>query len=154
MLFCSALVDVVVGLCCKLTVLHGPAWRRSRLAAGRGSCEPDILRPAKLEHPVQYPARPVRASCSPKPLPAHAPALGDGPQVLVALGWRRLGHGTWHGTGPGRHDHGSTGVPCGDLAVNAVLIIGTIGREGGDWVRELVEQMTDLAGVINVACRQ
>ena len=35
------------------TALHGPAWRRSRLAAGLRSREPDILRASKLEHAVQ-----------------------------------------------------------------------------------------------------
>ncbi len=77
-------------------------------------------------------------------LPAHASALGNGLQVLVSLGWYRSGHRTRHSAGPGWHDHGSSGLLYGDLAVDAVFIVGTVGGEGGDWVRDLVEHGTDL----------
>jgi hypothetical protein len=74
--------------------------------------------------------------------------------MLVPLGRRRLGHGARHGTGPRWHDHGSIGVPPGGLTMDAVLVVGALGGERGDWARDLVEQGTNLAGVIDVVRRQ
>jgi hypothetical protein len=45
-------------------------------------------------------------------------------------------------------------VPCGDLTVDAVLIVGAMGGERGDRARDLIKQGTDLGGVIDIVRRQ
>jgi hypothetical protein len=87
-------------------------------------------------------------------LPANALALSHRPEVLVAPGWRRLGCVARHSTGAGWHDDSSIGVPRGDLTVDAVLAVGAVGSERSDWVRDLIEQGTNLGGVIDIVRRQ
>ena len=76
--------------------------------------------------------------------------LGDVSQVAVALRGCCPGGVARHGAGPGRHDHGCFGRALGDLAIDAVLVIGTVRREQGERTR-LVKQGADLGSVIGVA---
>ena len=80
--------------------------------------------------------------------------LRDGPKMLIPLGRGRFGRSARHGSGPWWHNHPSIGVSRSDFSVDAILVVGAFGGERGHWAYNLVEQGTDLQGVIDVVRRQ
>jgi len=45
-------------------------------------------------------------------------------------------------------------MTLGDATVDALLIVGSIACEGGEWTGDLVEQGLDLRAIIDIAGRQ
>ncbi len=84
-------------------------------------------------------------------LPGHVAALGNDLQVPVSHRRRRLGCVARHGAGAWRDDDGRLGMTCGDLAMDAVLIVSPVGGERGDRAIHLIEQGPDLRGIVDVA---
>jgi len=81
------------------------------------------------------------------------PLRGSGqarPVRRRSLARRRFGRGAQHGAGPWRRDHSSAGMLWGHLSGDAVLVVGTIGRERGGRDRGLLEQGPGLGGVIDL----
>lgn len=62
-------------------------------------------------------------------LPSHAALFLGGMQMPVALRRGGLGGAVRHRAGAWRRNHGSIGVACCDLVMDAVLVIGTVGGE-------------------------
>src|SRR3954468_1213791 len=87
-------------------------------------------------------------------LPAHPALLGDELQVAVPLRRRGLGRGAGHGGRARRDDYVRVRVALGHGGVNALLVVRAVRREGGDRVRDLVQQGADLGGVVLVAVGQ
>ncbi len=69
-------------------------------------------------------------------------------QMPVALRRRGLGRLARHGAGTRRHDDRRRGMARGDTAVDTLLIIRAVAGERGDRAVGLVEQGTDLRGVV------
>src|SRR3954453_10940100 len=87
-------------------------------------------------------------------LPAHPALLGDELQVAVPRRRRGLGRGAGHGGRARRNDDVRARVALGHVGVNALLVVRAVRREGGDRVRDLVQQGADLGGVVFVAVGQ
>src|SRR5215203_1649571 len=85
-----------------------------------------------------------------RPLPGHAPVLGDVLEVAVALRRIVFSRLARHGARARRHDDLRLGVALGDAGVSTVLIVRAIGRERDHRPRHLVEQGTGLGAVIDV----
>src|SRR3954462_4199485 len=149
-----------------------------------GSCDADGLRASQLQHAVERVdadvdlghAAPVGARVQSVPyhplvprdsrlgpgagvvarrlLPSHAPLLGDELEVAVPLRRRSLGRLARHRRRARRDDDLRLGVALGHVGVNTFLIVRAVRRDGGDRVRDLVEQGTDLGGVVHVAVGQ
>src|SRR4051812_42457234 len=66
-----------------------------------------------------------------RPLPGHAPVVGDMLEVAVARRRIALGRLTRHGGRARRHDNGRLGGALGGAGVNTVLIVRAIARDGG-----------------------
>src|SRR3954454_19969154 len=143
-----------------------------------GSYDADGLRASQLQHAVQdldrhvHLSRPtlVRTRAQPVPdhalepahgglgpvarvvardlLPAHSALLGDELQVAVPLRRRGLGRGAGHGRRARRHDDVCVRMALGHVGVNALLVVRAVRRDGGERVRDLVEQGADLGGVV------
>ena len=86
-------------------------------------------------------------------MPAHASPFGNDLQVTIALCRRRLGHVAEHGGRSWWDDHGSIGMTGEDIAVDAILIIRSVGGKRRDRPVDLVEQGTDLGAVIDILGR-
>ena len=84
-------------------------------------------------------------------LPGHAAALGNVLQVTVSHRWCRLGCVARHGAGPWWDDDGRLGITGSGLAIDAVLVVSTVGGERRDRAINLIEQGPDLRGIIDVA---
>src|SRR3954471_6662282 len=149
-----------------------------------GSCDAGGLRESQLQHAVQdrdadvHLSRPtlVRTRAQPVPdhalepadgglapgarivarglLPAHPALLGDEVQVAVPLRRRGLGRGAGHGGRARRNDDVRARVALGHVGVNALLVVRAVRRDGGDRVRDWVQQGADLGGVVLVAVGQ
>src|SRR4051812_33088057 len=149
-----------------------------------GSCDADGLRASQLQHAVERVdadvdlghAAPVGARVQPVPdhalvprdgrlgpgagvvarrlLPSHAPLLGDELEVAVPLRRRSLGRLARYRRRARRDDDLRLGVALGHVGVNALLVVRAVRREGGDRVRDLVEQGADLGGVVLAAVGQ
>src|SRR3954447_22756190 len=149
-----------------------------------GSCDAGGLRASQLQHAVQdldrhvHLSRPtlIRTRAQPVPdhalepadgglgpgarvvarglLPAHSALLGDELQVAVPPRRRGLGRGAGHGGRARRNDDDRLGMALGHVGVNALLVVRAVRREGGDRVRDWVQQGADLGGVVFVAVGQ
>src|SRR3954465_10179560 len=149
-----------------------------------GSCDADGLRASQLQHAVQdldrhvHLSRPtlIRTRAQPVPdhalepahgglgpgarvvarglLPAHPALLGDELQVAVPLRRRGLVRGAGHGGRARRNDDVRLGMALGHVGVNALLVVRAVRRDGGDRVRDLVQQGADLGGGVLVAVGQ
>jgi hypothetical protein len=136
--------------CCARGTLAGSARPRSRVCSarwpprpGRGRCTPSLF--ATLRSPSTRCARGT-FGCS-----AHAALLGDEPEVAVPPRRRGLGRGAGHRRRARGHDHGRVRMALGDISANAFLVVGTVRRDGGDRLRDLVEQGAELGGGVRVA---
>src|SRR3954464_10050506 len=167
-----------------VTVLHGSGSRAHRPLPRPGSGDADGLRASQLQHAVQdldrhvHLSRPtlIRTRAQPVPdhalepadgglgpgarvvarglLPAHPALLGDEVQVAVPLRRRGLGRGAGHGGRARRNDDVRARVALGHGGVDALLVVRAVRREGGDRVRDLVQQGADLGGIVFVAVGQ
>jgi glutathione S-transferase len=82
-------------------------------------------------------------------LPGHAAAFGDHPQMAVALCRGGLGRSTRHRACPRRHDDGSIWMTLGNRLTDLVLIVGAVGREGGNGIGDLTEQRIRHRGIVD-----
>ena len=70
--------------------------------------------------------------------------------MMVSHRGRRLRRIARHGAGARRDDDGRLGITDGDLAIDAGLVVSTVGGERRDRAINLVEQSADLRGIVDV----
>jgi len=67
-------------------------------------------------------------------------AIGDDPQMPVALCRSGFGRRTRHRARPWRHDDGGVWMTLGNSLGDLILIASAVGGEGSNWIGDLVEQ--------------
>src|SRR5271166_2464586 len=77
-------------------------------------------------------------------LPANAATLRNLLQMPVSLCRRSLGRLAQHRIRTRWHNHSRIGMAFGDLAIDAVLVVCTVGGERGDGTVDLIKQGADL----------
>jgi hypothetical protein len=142
--------------------------------------EAGVLRPPEFEHPVQRVrgdgdfdcSTPIASGSEPVSddrfeaadvslhqgtpiiprslLPSHASTPGNDLQMPMSHGWRRLRCVARHSTGARWDDDGGLRMTRGDIAVDAVLIVSTVGSQRGDRSIHLIEQSANLRGIVHV----
>src|SRR5208283_1892993 len=80
-------------------------------------------------------------------LPAHATAFSDFPEVEVALRRSDLGGRARNRSRTRWHNDRGIRMTLGHCLVHPVLIVGTVSRERGDGIIQLVEQRASPRGV-------
>ena len=74
--------------------------------------------------------------------------------MAVALGWIGVGRWTEHGRGARRDDNRSLRRVLGHSIVDSILIVGTVGDDGGERIVDLVEQGAEFSGIVDFLAGQ
>src|SRR5271165_690155 len=109
--------------------------------------------------PITRFQRPMSASTKARKLypcflPAHSATLCNQLQMPVSLRGRSLGRLARHCTRTRWHNHSRIGMAFGDLAIDAILVVRTVGGERGDGTVDLIKQGADLRAVIDIVGSQ
>ena len=83
-------------------------------------------------------------------LPGHLAAIGDHPQMAVALCWSGFGRRTRHRTRPWRYDDGCIRMTLRNSLADLILIVAAVGSEGSNWIGDLVEQSVRHRGIVDI----
>jgi hypothetical protein len=87
-------------------------------------------------------------------LPGHPPFPGDRLDMAVALGGVGVRRGAEHGIDAGWNDHRCSWMALVQGGVHTGSVIAAVAHEDLHWLGDLVEQGSDLRGVIDVAVGQ
>jgi hypothetical protein len=83
-------------------------------------------------------------------LPGHLAAIGDHPQMAVALCRSDFGRRTPHCARPWRHDDSGVRMTLGNSLGDLILIVSAVGGEGSNWIGDLVEQSVSHRGIVDI----
>src|ERR1700722_13009061 len=83
-------------------------------------------------------------------LPGHLAAIGDHPQMAVALCRSSFGRRTRHRTRPWRHDNSGVRMTLGNSLADLILIVAAVSSEGNNRIGDLVEQSVSHRGIVDI----
>ena len=95
------------------------------------------------------PLRPGPRIVAGRSLPAHPAVLGNGLDVVVALGRVRFGRGAENGRRARWHDNRGLRGMFGHSIVNSILVVGAVSDDRGHRLLDLVEQRAEFGGIVD-----